>query len=53
MPAVAPLVHARHSRGDQSGRPGGGPVSGQVNSVRTSDSTVQTLDGGSTQPPQF
>jgi DivIVA domain-containing protein len=38
---------------DQSGRPGGGPVSGQVSSVRTSDSSVQTLDGGSTQPPQF
>ena len=38
---------------DQSGRSGGGPVSGQVSSVRTSDSTVQTLDGGSTQPPQF
>ena len=38
---------------DQSGRSGGGPVSGQVNSVRTSETTVQTLGGGSTQPPQF
>ncbi|HEX4217577.1 MAG TPA: DivIVA domain-containing protein [Acidimicrobiales bacterium] len=38
---------------DQSGRPGGGPVSGQVTSVRTSETTLQTLDGGSSQPPQF
>jgi DivIVA domain-containing protein len=38
---------------DQSGRSGGGPVSGQVNSVRNSETTVQTLGGGSTQPPQF
>jgi DivIVA domain-containing protein len=47
-PAVRPVPPV-----DQSGRSGGGPVSGQVNSVRTSDSSVQTLDGGSTQPPQF
>jgi DivIVA domain-containing protein len=47
-PAVRPVQPV-----DQSGRSGGGPVSGQVSSVRTSDSTVQTLDGGSTQPPQF
>ncbi len=47
-PAVRPVQPV-----DQSGRSGGGPVSGQVGSVRTSDSTVQTLDGGSTQPPQF
>jgi DivIVA domain-containing protein len=38
---------------DQSGRSGGGPVSGQVNSVRNSETTVQTLGGGTTQPPQF
>jgi DivIVA domain-containing protein len=47
-PAVRPVQPA-----DQSGRSGGGPVSGQVSSVRTSDSSVQTLDSGSTQPPQF
>lgn len=47
-PAVRPVQPV-----DQSGRSGGGPVSGQVSSVQTSDSTVQTLDGGSTQPPQF
>jgi DivIVA domain-containing protein len=51
-PAVTPAVRPVQPV-DQSGRSGGGPVSGQVNSVRTSDSTVQTLDGGSTQPPQF
>jgi DivIVA domain-containing protein len=51
-PARAPAVRPVQPV-DQSGRPGGGPVSGQVSSVRTSDSTVQTLDGGSTQPPQF
>ena len=39
--------------GDPSGRISGGPISGQVSSVRTSDSSVQTLDVGSTQPPQF
>jgi DivIVA domain-containing protein len=51
-PARAPAVRPVQPV-DQSGRSGGGPVSGQVSSVRTSDSTVQTLDGGSTQPPQF
>jgi DivIVA domain-containing protein len=39
--------------GEPSGRSSAGPISGQVSSVRTSDSTVQTLDVGSAQPPQF
>lgn len=51
-PARGPAVRPAQPV-DQSGRSGAGPVSGQVSSVRTSDSTVQTLDGGSTQPPQF
>jgi vacuolar-type H+-ATPase subunit H len=50
-PAVAPAVRPAPPV-DQSGRSPGN-ASGQVTSVRTSDSTVQTLDGGSTQPPQF
>ena len=52
-PSVAPQVRPAPPAADQSGRSGGAPVSGQVNSVRTSDSSVQTLDGGSTLPPQF
>jgi hypothetical protein len=51
-PARAPAIRPVQPV-DQSGRSGGGPVSGQVNSVRNSETTVQTLGGGSTQPPQF
>jgi DivIVA domain-containing protein len=51
-PSVSPGARPAQPS-DQSGRSGGGPVSGQVNSVRTSDSAVQTLDSGTTQPPQF
>jgi DivIVA domain-containing protein len=51
-PARAPAIRPVQPV-DQSGRSGGGPVSGQVNSVRNSETTVHTLGGGSTQPPQF